>query len=253
MPNPSRSPLRPPARARAVAGALLDLALPAYCVGCAAPGAELCPTCAGELAGRPFLARPDPCPPDLPPTYAVAAYDGAVRAAVVAAKERGRSGLVVPLGAALAAAVEAAVHAASAASSSPDGATVATVATVAIVPVPSTAAARRRRGDDPLGRVARRAARRLGGRAAVVPALGHVRRTADQAGLDAAARARNLHGALGARASAERRLRWADEVIVVDDIVTTGATLVEATRALRAAGVRVGGAAVVAATARRSS
>jgi predicted amidophosphoribosyltransferase len=81
-----------------------------------------------------------------------------------------------------------------------------------------------------------------------VAALEHRRRVADQAGLSAADRAANLSGALQARFDL-RGLR----VIVVDDVVTTGATLAEAARALRAAGAEVTAAAVIAATARRPS
>lgn len=80
-----------------------------------------------------------------------------------------------------------------------------------------------------------------------VPALEHRRRVADQAGLTAADRAANLSGALQARYDL-RGLR----LIVVDDVITTGATLAEAARALRAAGAEVTAAAVIAATARRT-
>jgi len=76
-----------------------------------------------------------------------------------------------------------------------------------------------------------------------------VRDVADQAGLDAGQRARNLAGALRVRA-------WRGPappvVVVVDDLVTTGASLAEAARALCAGGLPVLGAAVVAATGRRS-
>ncbi len=80
-----------------------------------------------------------------------------------------------------------------------------------------------------------------------IQALTHHRRTADQAGLTATARAANLTGALQSRIDLSG-LR----VIVVDDVITTGATLAEAARALRAAGAEVPAAAVIAATQRRS-
>jgi predicted amidophosphoribosyltransferase len=67
----------------------------------------------------------------------------------------------------------------------------------------------------------------------------------DSAGLDPTARGANLGGAMTARPPA------GCTAVLVDDIATTGTTLREATRALRAAGWRVVGAAVVAATLRR--
>ena len=69
------------------------------------------------------------------------------------------------------------------------------------------------------------------------------RRTADQSGLDARHRAHNLAGAFVLRSNDG----LADgTVVVVDDIVTTGATIAEAVRALAAAGHRPRAAAVVA-------
>jgi predicted amidophosphoribosyltransferase len=70
----------------------------------------------------------------------------------------------------------------------------------------------------------------------------------DSAGLGVDDRSRNLDHAM--RAAARPVPGWA--AIVVDDVVTTGATLREAVRALSAAGWPVAGAAVVAATPRRS-
>jgi predicted amidophosphoribosyltransferase len=76
--------------------------------------------------------------------------------------------------------------------------------------------------------------------------LRHRRVVADQAGLSQLARRDNLRGALGVTALPPAGWR----VVVVDDVVTTGATLTEAVRALHAAGVAVAGTAVVAATVR---
>jgi predicted amidophosphoribosyltransferase len=70
---------------------------------------------------------------------------------------------------------------------------------------------------------------------------------ADQAGLAAAARRRNLNGALAVRAGWRARLAGRS-LLLVDDVVTTGATLLDARRALTEAGARVLAAATVAST-----
>lgn len=120
---------------------------------------------------------------------------------------------------------------------------------IALVPVPSSRAARRSRGHDPVRALAARAARRLAARGwpvELAPVLAQRRRVADQAGLSAARRAGNLRGAFRAAGPVPR-----GPCVLVDDVVTTGATLAEAARALREAGARVPLAVTVAATRRR--
>jgi len=126
---------------------------------------------------------------------------------------------------------------------------------VHLVPVPSSAAAVRSRGRDATTAIARSAARRLnaartGCTLRVVRLLRPVRRLADQSDLTAVERRANLAGAYAVRPSflPRRSVR----VIVVDDLVTTGSSLAEATRALTTAGLEVIGAAVIAATVRRT-
>lgn len=224
----------------AVAG-LVDLVLPTACVGCADPGVALCPRCEPVLAGPAAPTRPSPAPAGLPPTWAVASYDGAVRAAVLAYKEHGMLALSRPLGTALARSARAA--------SGGDR-----PAPLLIVPAPSRAAAVRARGHDPTLRLTRAAAARLraeGREVTVLRALRVRRGVLDQAGLSSAERATNLAGSLRVASWARGRLAGR-RVLLVDDVMTTGATLAEAARALRAAGAEVGAAAVVAATRRTS-
>lgn len=212
---------------RVLAEALLDLVLPRRCAGCAEPGCGLCPGCRAVLAA-PVLGVITDGPPRLPPLAAAARYGGPVRSGLLAYKEHGRLALARPLGAALAAAA--------ACLDPPPGAV--------LVPVPSSVAAVRARGHDHARRLAGVAAGRLRMRSR--PLLRPARAVADNAGLGVAERAANLRGALVAR----RPLPGVD-VVVVDDVVTTGATVREAVRALREAGASVRGVAVVAITPRR--
>ena len=222
---------------------LLDLLLPVPCAGCRRIGSAVCSDCAAALRRPARAVRPSPQPAGLPPCFAVTAYDGVVRELLLAVKERGAIGLMPVLAAALASAVGSAVADTPAAGP------------LVLVPVPSRPAAIRSRGDDVVLGLARGAAaglRRHGRPARVAPVLRHVRHVRDSAGLGATARAVNLAGALAVRPSGIR-LPPAALVVVVDDLMTTGATVAEASRALRSAGVTVQAAATVAATARRGS
>jgi predicted amidophosphoribosyltransferase len=221
----------------------LDLLLGGACVACHRPGPSLCAACGSCLQMLPRQVWPTPCPEGLPRTFAVTDYGGAARAALTAHKEEAVLTLAKPLGRALALSVFGLL----AGELTKDTGE----AHIALVPVPSRRQATRARGHDPLMSIARqasRALRRAGLTARVMPALRMARTVEDQAGLDARARASNLDHAFVAR-----RLRTDVSLVVVDDIITTGATGVEAGRALRVVGARVVGMAVVAATRRRGS
>ncbi|WP_053174996.1 ComF family protein [Nonomuraea sp. SBT364] len=162
-----------------------------------------------------------------------------LRRAVVAYKERGEAALAAVLAELLAFTALSAVSAYGRAAS------------YAVVPVPSARRSLRGRGHDAVGTLAALAVRRLRARGLDVtlrPALGQARRVADQAGLSATERAANLAASLRVRSPAE--VPSATPVLLVDDIVTTGATLSEAARALRAAGSPVPLAITVGATPR---
>ncbi|MGB8995599.1 MAG: ComF family protein, partial [Pseudonocardiaceae bacterium] len=82
---------------------LLDLLLPSDCGGCGEPGPLLCPDCAA-LLGAPVRVYP-PCSGVGAPVYALGAYRGPLRTALLAYKERGRRDLAAPLATALASAL----------------------------------------------------------------------------------------------------------------------------------------------------
>ncbi|RII19874.1 DNA utilization protein GntX [Streptomyces sp. YIM 130001] len=108
---------------------------------------------------------------------------------------------------------------------------------VLLVPMPSARRIVGRRGHDPTRRMALAAARRLrraGAPAEVVPALRHGRVVADQSGLNSRERQANLRGALEL-APGVGRLLAGRRVVVVDDLMTTGASLAEAARVVRLA------------------
>ncbi|MGW9022798.1 ComF family protein [Streptomyces sp. NPDC055722] len=238
---------------------LTDLVLPAECGGCGRPRTVLCPECRAALhGGAPRRVRPAPEPVGLPVVHAAAAYEGAVRAALLAHKERGVLTLAGPLGTALAGAVRAGLvaigpeagRAAVDAGAVPcgagrgagraDGRSGASGNSggrgpVLLVPVPSSRRAVRARGHDPTRRIALAAAgelRRCGTAARVAAVLRQRRAVADQSGLNSRQRLANLAGALEVAGGGGRLLADAP-VVLVDDLMTTGASLAEAARAVR--------------------
>ncbi|MGA7052938.1 MAG: ComF family protein [Mycobacterium sp.] len=212
---------------------MLDLILPLECGGCGAPSTRWCDACATELsvgADKPLVVNPRVDPQV--PVFALGRYAGARRQVILAMKERGRSDLVVPLSRALAIGVHRLVV----------WGMVETPLT--IVPAPTRRSAALRRGGDPVTRMARLAAAAAPERPdiTVVQALRMKALARDSMGLGTAARERNIAGRVLLRGSPPRT-----EVVLADDVVTTGATARESVRILQAAGVRVAAVLAIAA------
>lgn len=220
---------------------IFDIVLPARCVSCGAivgGGGPLCPDCAAGLeplsgrrcdrCGAPLASEQRRCVRCRSRELAydshrsVFAYEGVAKALIVAYKFGGRRSLAPLLAGYLAAELE----------------TAATPGTV-VVPVPASPRGRRRRGFDQVALLGRELERRHG--IAVCGALVR-RRGREQKRLDFSGRSRNLVGAVRLRhrplvprgPGGERR---PSRVVLLDDVFTTGATINECARVLRAAGV----------------
>ncbi len=196
---------------------ILDLALPPSCAGCGREGAALCPACLPALDARAGLPADIPAP--LLQLEWCAPYAGPVRAALHELKYAGEQRLAVPLGAAVAR----------------RWSTVGVGAEV-VVHVPVHVDRERRRGYDQAALIATVAAERLG--LPAVRSLERGRATIAQFELGRDERASNVAGAFrlrGSDATARAAVagRW---VLLVDDVVTTGATLAACGAALMTAG-----------------
>jgi predicted amidophosphoribosyltransferase len=197
--------------------AVLGLFLPIACAGCGAPDRALCRACRTALDDGPRRVR-------LVAGVRLDAafeYGGLVRTLLLELKLRGRVDLARPLGARFGALVRAAL------AEAPPG--------TVLLRVPPSRRGSARRGFDPVvlllarggvGRSRSRALARVRQRRRGGAGPGQKERTAVE-------RVAATVGTLRADAVAGR------DVVLVDDVVTTGVTMAEAVRAVRAAGGRV--------------
>ncbi|WP_046321906.1 ComF family protein [Mycobacterium sp. UM_Kg1] len=213
---------------------MLDAVLPLQCGGCGAPGARWCAACAAQLTVGPDHPRVvGPRLDPQVPVFALGRYAGPRRQAIVGVKERGRSDLVAPLACALGAALQRLLS------------WQLLELPVTLVPAPTRAGAARRRGGDPVTRIAAAVADRECG-VRVAPVLRMRALTRDSVGLGAGARQRNVAGRVVLRRRRLAGICGAGDVVLVDDVVTTGATLAESVRVLCQARLPVAAALVIA-------
>jgi len=229
---------------------LLRAVVPSRCAGCGGKRRDLgggglcadcwealpcfapettCPRCALPTGGGTCRGCEN-APPPVAGAVALGPYDGALKRLVHALKFEGHDILAAPAAARLAPEVRRrGLHGVD-----------------AVVPIPSTRRRNRERGYDPAALLGEELARRLALR--LFPALVRAKETPPQSTLTAAARRANVAGAFRARAAAEGR-----SLLLVDDVLTTGATAFTAAETLRAAGARHVFLAVLARTPERDS
>jgi predicted amidophosphoribosyltransferase len=261
-------------------GEFWSLVIPTECVVCGREDRSLCPGCAAALrratvrpyraeeaaealpeAGRPGEAGLPPPGPGTAaefvplPVLAAGRYRRELSQTLLAFKNHGHTDLAPVLAAALGGTLHHAV------------AELVPRPPVLLVPVPSRPASIRRRGYDPVWLLLRTLEARilLPAGAQLVPAAGHTLAAAalelvprairnatgwaagSQKSLGRAKRRGNVAGTLAVRRRHAGRVRGRT-CLIVDDVLTTGATIAEMARVLRGAGAHVAGAVVVAAT-----
>lgn len=238
------------ASVRSAAAAAADLLAPTWCIGCRTGGTDLCPGCRGDLrllTRHPFRAEEPaealPILPDLSllPVLSAAEYTTLVADAVLAFKDHQRTGLAHVLAGALGRALNAAAqHCRS--------------GRILVVWPPTAPRSQLTRGRHPLGELIDLVV--LPPDATAAGSLVRHRVAASELlGIGTGQKSRSQR----ARRRAESRFRLADgaggqlqgvQVVLVDDVLTTGATLGSLYRLLSGAGADVRAAAVLAATPR---
>lgn len=221
---------------RSVVKGLASFAFDESCLVCGEGEVEMCNVCrkswsqkAAKIKGENF------------PIFSKVSYDDAAAKLVLFAKESGLSKAKALLANALADAIldlltdldlrEGQVH---------------------LVPIPSSPLARTRRGEDFLYELAKITNKRL---ITIAPrfdfqvsrVLKLQKLTIDQSGLSERQRRVNLSGAF----VADSKCRTSAQLLILDDVITTGSTLREAYRALKERNLTVLGAATACASQRR--
>ena len=220
---------------RSVLTQVIEVAYPPRCSGCGLRGRWVCEEC---LAAVPLFAEPRcsicsmpthdgvcdcrELPLGVDQLWVAGPYDGWLRDAIYDFKFKGETARAPSLAGLLA----------DACGMLGTG--------VVLVPVPMHAKRRRQRGYDQVGILANAVGKQAG--LPVIEALAKNRETVTQVGLSASERSLNLIDAFVVRPG----VALPDQVILIDDVATTGSTLSECARALRRAGVQTVGAVVIA-------
>ena len=197
--------------------ALQELIFPVRCLGCSALGLSICSIC--RRSWHPHIFRTSSRSAPYFPIYSSVAYSPIAGKVLLSAKERS---LIQADELILSALKRSLFHCVQ-----EHGAGI-------LIPIPSRASVARLRGRQFVSEISQQLT--VASRLPTIENLTHLRKVRDQSSLDAKSRVENLSGAMTA-------LRYlSGKAILIDDLVTTGATLQEAARALREKGIEVAAA-----------
>lgn len=217
-----------PSAALGLARALGAVLLPGFCVACGAPDRSLCDFCSVELLPVPSQVSRSNLIESLDVTVSLS-YQGAVRRVLTAFKDDGRTDLAEPLAVALRVSISLALRAKN--DWEPDW---------ELCAIPSTRSAYQARGYTPIKVLLARCGLNS------LPVLRANSAHVDQSELSLERRLLNANNSFTAVGDLSGRV-----FLLVDDIVTSGATLAAARHVLAVAGARVAAFVAVAETPRR--
>ena len=192
---------------------LSQLLFPTRCFGCNAIGVSICAVCRREWHSHYYSTHISQMP-----VHSAVIYSPTASKILLSAKENG-------LKAADSLIIDSIVHVIAQATFDHHN--------IRLIPIPSSNSARRRRGRSFIVDIAMRVGQETS--LPVSDSLEIIRKVRDQSGLQSKARSKNMEGAFALKRGAFPR----GDLILIDDVVTTGATLREAARALTSRGFHV--------------
>ncbi len=190
-----------------------QLLFPTRCFGCHTVGFSICYTCRAEWNPRYYSSHISKLR-----VHSAVIYSKTASRILLAAKEQGLKGADTLI-------IDSLVHVLSQGEFDHHN--------IRLVPIPSSSNAIRRRGRSFIVEITDAVAKIMG--LPQTDCLELIRKVRDQSGLHATDRSHNLHGAFGLKKGAFPR----GDLILIDDVVTTGATLGEAARVLKSQGFHV--------------
>ena len=214
----------------------LNLVLPTQCAICGTSGSSICQDCQNEYFYQPRrVSRFDLS------GFSSCLYEKEVAAVIQAAKEDGQTAILKTMAKSMAKSMAKIIT------------TFAPADSIYLVPIPSKKSSTLNRGYNPTTLLAAGVARHLAQDFNLLVKVGDIlklnRDVLDQASLSGQERRNNLIGAMSLKKNLERQsVSNLGAVWLVDDVVTTGATIREAARCLREAGLSISGFLVFAET-----